>query len=45
MKYYNLLGIEMFVEAEGLQACIYQHEIDHLDGINALDRATSIEGS
>ncbi|CAK64326.1 unnamed protein product (macronuclear) [Paramecium tetraurelia] len=42
MKYYNLLGIEMVVEAEGLQACIYQHEIDHLDGINALEKATSI---
>ncbi|CAD8103661.1 unnamed protein product [Paramecium primaurelia] len=42
MKYYNLLGIEMVVEAEGLQACIYQHEIDHLDGISALDKATSI---
>ncbi len=31
-------GEEIVVEAEGLQARIIQHEIDHLDGILILDR-------
>ncbi|CAD8072729.1 unnamed protein product [Paramecium sonneborni] len=42
MKFYNLLGSEQFVEAEGLQAIIYQHEVDHLDGITVLQKASSI---
>jgi peptide deformylase len=31
-------GEEMLVEAEGLEARVIQHEIDHLDGILILDR-------
>jgi peptide deformylase len=31
-------GAEMVVEAEGLQARVIQHEIDHLDGVLILDR-------
>jgi peptide deformylase len=31
-------GAELVVEAEGLQARVIQHEIDHLDGILILDR-------
>jgi peptide deformylase len=31
-------GKEIFVEAEGLEARVIQHEIDHLDGILILDR-------
>jgi peptide deformylase len=31
-------GEEMLVEAEGLQARVIQHEVDHLDGILILDR-------
>ena len=31
-------GAELEVEAEGLQARVIQHEIDHLDGILILDR-------
>jgi peptide deformylase len=31
-------GEEVLVEAEGLQARVIQHEIDHLDGILILDR-------
>jgi peptide deformylase len=31
-------GKEIVVEAEGLQARVIQHEIDHLDGILILDR-------
>ncbi|MBV9452947.1 MAG: peptide deformylase [Rubrobacter sp.] len=34
----NLSGMPMRVEAEGLLARIFQHEIDHLDGILILDR-------
>jgi peptide deformylase len=33
-------GRERVVEAEGLQARILQHELDHLDGVLMLDRAT-----
>ncbi len=35
----NLSGKSMWVEAEGLLARIFQHEIDHLNGILILDRA------
>ena len=31
-------GKELRLEAEGLQARVIQHEIDHLDGILILDR-------
>jgi peptide deformylase len=31
-------GKELRVEAEGLEARVIQHEIDHLDGILILDR-------
>jgi peptide deformylase len=31
-------GAELLVEAEGLEARVIQHEIDHLDGILILDR-------
>jgi len=31
-------GEEIEVEAEGLQARVIQHEIDHLDGVLILDR-------
>ena len=31
-------GEEVMVEAEGLEARVIQHEIDHLDGILILDR-------
>ena len=33
-------GDERMVEASGLEARVIQHEIDHLDGILILDRAT-----
>ncbi len=33
-------GEERLVEASGLEARILQHEIDHLDGVLILDRAT-----
>ena len=34
----NASGDEVLVEAEGLQARVIQHEVDHLDGILILDR-------
>jgi peptide deformylase len=33
-------GKELLVEAEGLEARVIQHEIDHLDGILILDRVS-----
>jgi peptide deformylase len=33
-------GKELFVEAEGLEARVIQHEIDHLDGVLILDRVS-----
>lgn len=34
----DAFGEEVFVEAEGLEARVIQHEVDHLDGILILDR-------
>jgi peptide deformylase len=34
----DIEGNELLVEAEGLEARVIQHEIDHLDGILILDR-------
>jgi peptide deformylase len=34
----DIEGKELVVEAEGLEARVIQHEIDHLDGILILDR-------
>lgn len=36
----DLKGRPVRIEAEGLQARMFQHEIDHLDGILIIDRAT-----
>lgn len=36
-------GTPIRVEAEGLHARLLQHEVDHLDGVLILDRATSEE--
>jgi peptide deformylase len=33
-------GVEIVVEASGLEARVIQHEIDHLDGVLILDRTT-----
>jgi peptide deformylase len=33
-------GEELMIEATGLEARVIQHEIDHLDGVLILDRAT-----
>ena len=39
----SLSGNPVHIEAEGLHARLLQHEIDHLDGLLVLDRATSEE--
>lgn len=39
----SLSGKQVRIEAEGLHARVLQHEIDHLDGVIILDRATPEE--
>lgn len=39
----NISGETIEVEAEGLEACIFQHEIDHLDGKTIIDRISKKE--
>jgi peptide deformylase len=36
-------GAQTRVEAEGFEAVVLQHEIDHLDGILFLDRVSSLK--
>ncbi|MFZ2682162.1 MAG: peptide deformylase [Patescibacteria group bacterium] len=38
-------GHEVSLKANGLQAIIFQHEIDHLDGVLFIDRAESMHDS
>lgn len=33
VKYYNALGKEVITEFSGLMARVFQHELDHLDGV------------
>lgn len=40
VRYRDLEGKEVRREAEGLEAKLFQHEIDHLDGILLLDKMT-----
>jgi peptide deformylase len=40
--YYDRAGEKKKIHAEGLLARIIQHEIDHLDGILFIDRATTV---
>jgi peptide deformylase len=39
----DLDGRELMIDAEGIEASLLQHEIDHLDGILTLDRAEPAE--
>ena len=45
MRYFDQQGVRHDIEADGLFAACLQHEIDHLDGVLALDRASGGEGS
>lgn len=38
VRAYDVEGRQLVVEAEGLEARVIQHEVDHLDGILILDR-------
>lgn len=40
---FNELGAEVDYEADGMRARVIQHEVDHLDGVLILDRATREE--
>lgn len=42
VKGFNLQGKPIKIKAEGWLARIFQHEVDHLDGILFIDRATRI---
>jgi peptide deformylase len=42
VKGFNLQGKPLKIKAEGWLARIFQHEIDHLDGVLFIDRATKI---
>ncbi len=44
VKTYNEQGVEETINATDLLAIIFQHEIDHLDGILFIDRAEKIRG-
>jgi peptide deformylase len=39
----DLEGRELRIEAEGLQAVCFQHEIDHLDGVLFIDRISRLK--
>ena len=43
LTYHDLKGKSHSVELEGPMAELLQHEIDHLDGILAVDRATGLD--
>jgi peptide deformylase len=35
---YTIMGERLELEAEGLAACVWQHELDHLNGVLIIDR-------
>lgn len=43
VKAYNDDGNEFVMSAKGLLAQIFQHEVDHLNGILFIDKATNVE--
>lgn len=43
VKYTNDRGEEQVIDAEGPLAELLQHEIDHLDGVLAVDRAAGLD--
>lgn len=42
VEYYDLDGKKQRIKAEGLEAVILSHEIDHLDGVVFLDKAYDV---
>lgn len=43
VEYYNLMGERRVEDLEGIPARIFQHELDHLDGVIMLQRITDRE--
>ncbi len=43
VKGYNLDGKELEIEAEGLLARVFCHEVDHLDGVLFIDHLTPLK--
>ena len=43
LRYTDLKGKQVTMELEGPMAELLQHEIDHLDGVLAVDRATGLD--
>ncbi|KAL4460705.1 hypothetical protein ABPG72_005642 [Tetrahymena utriculariae] len=43
VEYQNIVGKKVKQEFSGLQARIFQHELDHLDGIHMLQRANRVK--
>jgi peptide deformylase len=43
LKAWNLDEAELVIDAEGLRAVCFQHEIDHLDGILFIDRISRLK--
>ena len=43
VRYFDTRGTERVLEAHGAMAELVQHEIDHLDGILAVDRAAGLD--
>ena len=39
----DLDGQELVIDAEGIQAVCFQHEVDHLDGILFIDRISRLK--
>ena len=44
VKYRDETGVEREMEADGALAELVQHEMDHLDGVLAVDRAIGVDG-
>ncbi len=44
MTYRDEAGAERTMKAEGALAELFQHEMDHLDGVLAVDRAIGVDG-
>ncbi|MCL4322135.1 MAG: peptide deformylase [Deltaproteobacteria bacterium] len=45
VKALDLSGKEVIIEAQGLLGIVFQHEIDHLDGILFIDKASPLKRS
>lgn len=45
VRFLDLQGLTVEMEAEGFQAVAFQHEIDHLDGLLFVDRLSSLKKS